>query len=194
MDDDTKKLANPWRIIAVIFYCAAPILALSVALIAYISQGFFDEDVVIPAVTALALSSLLFVPIGLYFQFKTKKVKSKQNEVNVEDEWTQPDIKREVSPTASLELNCYLGIDGERRGPMSEKDIQNMYLQYKISERTKFFRNGMKEWVPLYESGIIIYIPALEDDDDGYDGEEEEKTDWFGLITDIAEEVIDRIR
>ena len=65
---------------------------------------------------------------------------------------------------ASTDKNCYLGIKGKKVGPVSEQDIQRLYAEKKIPSDIKFFRVGMKEWVPLSESGLIIIednIPPL---------------------------------
>lgn len=66
---------------------------------------------------------------------------------------------------ANQENNCYLGIDGKKSGPLSELDIQKMYDAGEITGNTKFIHAGMKEWINLSESGIII--PHLPDDNDG---------------------------
>ena len=58
--------------------------------------------------------------------------------------------------------NCYLGISGKKYGPVSEQDILRLYEQNKINGSTKFLRVGMKAWIPLSESGILV--PVLDDD------------------------------
>ncbi len=63
--------------------------------------------------------------------------------------------------------NCYLGINGLKYGPISEHDIQAQFAQGKITGDTMFIRIGMKEWIPLSKSGVVVpvttdsYLPPL---------------------------------
>ena len=58
--------------------------------------------------------------------------------------------------------NCYLGIGGKKHGPVSEADILKLYNSGKITGETKFIRTGMKEWIALSESDILV--PSVDDD------------------------------
>ena len=51
--------------------------------------------------------------------------------------------------------NCYVYVGGKKQGPFSEEQLQTYYAQKKINDETKFTRLGMKEWIPLSESGVI---------------------------------------
>lgn len=69
---------------------------------------------------------------------------------------------------AEKQKNCYLGISGKKYGPVSEDDIHKLYNDGKITGDTKFIRAGMKEWIALSESGIIMDadgLPPLPQDD-----------------------------
>lgn len=65
------------------------------------------------------------------------------------------------------EKNCYLGINGQKYGPVSRADIHKLYDSGKITGSTKFIRVGMKDWITLSESGIIMDdgLPPLPSDD-----------------------------
>ncbi|GHV40030.1 hypothetical protein FACS189490_04600 [Clostridia bacterium] len=51
--------------------------------------------------------------------------------------------------------NCYLGINGKKLGPLSERDIQTLLERGKITAETKFARVGDKQWTTVGKSGII---------------------------------------
>jgi len=63
----------------------------------------------------------------------------------------------------SIDMNCYLGVDGQKLGPFSEQDVLWLYTKGKIKENTKFLRVGMTEWMPLSQSGIIPEASDAED-------------------------------
>ena len=71
-----------------------------------------------------------------------------------------PSVKSMASTT---DKNCYLGVNGKKLGPLSEKDILDYYNQGKVTEDTKFIRTGMKEWITLSKAGILPEIPDIPD-------------------------------
>ena len=56
---------------------------------------------------------------------------------------------------ANQEKDCYIAIEGEKYGPLSEQDIRELYSRNEISGDTLFYREGMKSWISLSRSGII---------------------------------------
>ena len=64
----------------------------------------------------------------------------------------------------------FLAINGKKYGPISGADIQRLVNENKINENTKFAKSGMKEWLPLSESGFINsfaldgVLPSLPDE------------------------------
>jgi len=57
---------------------------------------------------------------------------------------------------ATVEMNCYLCVNGYKVGPLSEKEILRLYTQEKITKETKFMRAGMMEWITLSQSDISL--------------------------------------
>mgnify|MGYP001323607528 FL=1 len=45
----------------------------------------------------------------------------------------------------------YLGIDGERRGPLSPDETTALLLSGEVKEDNLAWKSGMKEWKPLKE-------------------------------------------
>ena len=50
---------------------------------------------------------------------------------------------------------CYLAINNEKNGPLSEDDIRQLFAEGKVNGETMFARVGDTEWVPLSATGIL---------------------------------------
>jgi hypothetical protein len=60
----------------------------------------------------------------------------------------------------------FIEIGGKKVGPLAEADVLNLHKVGKVSDTTKFIRDGMDSWVSFSETGIINdEVPPLPNDD-----------------------------
>ena len=67
---------------------------------------------------------------------------------------------------ADQQKSWYIEIGGKKVGPLAESDVINLHKAGKVSDTTRFIRDGMDNWVSLSETGIVNDgVPPLPEDD-----------------------------
>lgn len=65
------------------------------------------------------------------------------------------------SMPAPQQQPCYVAIDGESVGPLSERDLVRLITEKKVTKETLAWMPGMPQWRPIEQLPSILRVIAL---------------------------------